>query len=233
MVTKSSRAIDHHTTAMRLSTTIILVIGPPGAGKGTLCKRLAEEIGWHHFSVGDHVRNLSKLDDTLAITVEQCGGISISEIRNCLREHKALPADVMAAIILHKIHVEERDYGKRPILIDGYPRTIECAELFEREVGEPVMVVMFECPKDIARARFVSRKRGNDDADFFEERYARHAALYPEICARYASVAQKVSRILVSGKIIRIITDDQQLITSGEEEDTYNKLRVLVSTISS
>ncbi|KAK5129841.1 hypothetical protein LTR08_002778 [Meristemomyces frigidus] len=156
---------------MESPLTIVFVLGCPGAGKGTLCKRIANEMEWCHISVGDHLRYLS----TIAIPGEDMfGGVSLLELQRYLQDRKLLPADTITAIIAHKIRLE-RGHGNGHFLIDGFPRTVEVAESFEREVAKANMVLMLECSKEVAKARFVNRKRGDDDAAVFGQRRGKTA----------------------------------------------------------
>ena len=54
----SKRVVDLQKSHLQ-DLPIVLVIGPPGSGRGTQCKKYAEEHGYHHLSVGDYLRELS------------------------------------------------------------------------------------------------------------------------------------------------------------------------------
>ena len=112
----------------------------------------------------------------------------------------------MTAIIAHKIDLELRN-GNQDFLIDGYPRTVESAELFERVISKPAMVPVLDCSKEVAEARFVDRKRGDDDAAVFAKRYEEYQRLNPQICARYANVERKVSCKTPPTCVIALTTD--------------------------
>ncbi|KAK5122573.1 hypothetical protein LTR85_003836 [Meristemomyces frigidus] len=179
--------------------TIIFVLGLPGSGKGTLCSRLAAETDWYHVSVGDYLRELSMSEK--AVTDAAFGALSLTELRTHLQERKLLPADTVAAVVAHKVDQERSRH--HVFLIDGFPRTLESAAAFERVVATPSHVLLLECPKDVAKARFVQRKRGDDDGDIFEKRYEEFQRLNGEIVARYT----------------------HKRSSSGGQEETYQKLR--------
>ena len=95
--------------------------GAPGAGKGSLCKKLAEEYGYHHLSVGELLRDLSlskslKPDATKAI--ESNVLVGIEDLIPTLRD------------AVEKLKLE----GKNNVVIDGVPRVLEQARPVEKAV---------------------------------------------------------------------------------------------------
>jgi len=79
------------------SIQIIFVLGLPGAGKGTLCKRLCAEVGWHHISAGDHLRELCST--TPPKTDATFGGMTVSELQTNLKERKLAPPAVVRKLM--------------------------------------------------------------------------------------------------------------------------------------
>ena len=115
----------------RSKVTVLFVIGPPGAGKGTLLKRFTEEQEYFHFSVGDYLRTLSTLPDEPSSQV--LGGISQAELRSTLKAGDSVEASTIVAIIQQKLYQEE-EKGCAKFVIDGFPRADDAAELFEQKV---------------------------------------------------------------------------------------------------
>ena len=95
--------------------------GPPGSGKGTQAKRLAEHRGWVHISTGDLLRDAVRNRTPLGLTVEQVmkSGLLVSDatVIDIIDERLARP-DCAAGFIL-----------------DGFPRTIGQAEALDRILG--------------------------------------------------------------------------------------------------
>ena len=110
---------------------IIFVLGPPAAGKGTLCERLKNQFSCCHLSVGDHLRGLR--DHPEAHAEDAFGGLSRDAIEVTLRERRLLAPDPLVAIIQHKLK-EESSQGNTLFVIDGFPRSDASAELFEKKV---------------------------------------------------------------------------------------------------
>jgi UMP-CMP kinase len=110
---------------------IIFVIGPPGAGKGTLCSRMAKQFGYVHFSVGDYLRDLSENGDSYPN--EAFGGSSSEQIRSMLQTRALFDSEQIVAILLYKI-TQDLAQGHHTIVVDGFPRDHESAEAFEQQV---------------------------------------------------------------------------------------------------
>ncbi|KAI0838125.1 P-loop containing nucleoside triphosphate hydrolase protein [Hypoxylon sp. FL0890] len=171
---------------------IIFVLGPPGAGKGTLCTSAAATKGifpdglcCRHLSVGDYLRHICKSESPCDRQI-----FDISKIRVHLEKYKLLPADVLIPVIEDWI---SRVWNNKslPLLIDGFPRNLQQAVLFEEKIGKPVKVIILQCAHDTARARFLLRKREDgDDEKRFEMRYSEYLETMKAICERYKGIVE-------------------------------------------
>ena len=103
---------------------IIFVIGPPGAGKGTLCSRMAKQFGYVHFSVGDYLRDLSENGDSNPD--DAFGGLSSEQIRNTLQTRTLIASEQIVAVILYRI-TQDLVQGRQTGVIDGFSRSHESA----------------------------------------------------------------------------------------------------------
>ena len=115
----------------RNGVIVYFVLGAPGAGKGTLCAKLAEDFPMYHLSTGDFLRALNK-GKKLDSDVVGDTGIDLDWY---LRHRRLLPPDVIVATLADKIRSEYL-HGHDEFLIDGFPRTEESAALFEELVGQ-------------------------------------------------------------------------------------------------
>jgi len=118
--------------ALVAAPQVVFVLGPPGAGKGTLFKRLAKERGYCHLSVGDYLRELASNEDMKVHGAY--GGMPHAQLRADLQERKLVPAEILTEILAHKID-EERGLGHTKFVLDGFPRQPDSAQCFEERVG--------------------------------------------------------------------------------------------------
>jgi len=88
----------------------LVLLGPPGAGKGTQAKRLAEKLGLPHISTGDILRQNVKLDTDLG---RQAKGI--------MEKGLLVPDDLVAKMLDQRFNNPDI---KKGFILDGYPRTL-------------------------------------------------------------------------------------------------------------
>ena len=97
-----------------MKTKVVIVMGPPGTGKGTQCKLLCEKYGYVHFSTGDLCREYGKKNNKLG-----------REIKAHMDKGNFVPDEFITKLINEK--VQEPDVHNKIVLLDGYPRTFEQA----------------------------------------------------------------------------------------------------------
>ncbi len=111
----------------------VVLLGPPGAGKGTLANLIKERFGVCHIATGDILRDEMKSGSPLGVKVKtyvESGGL--------------VPDNVVIAIIENKLTMD-KDIDKG-YLLDGFPRTKPQAEELDRILGKinmPMEVVLY------------------------------------------------------------------------------------------
>ncbi|KAK9728793.1 hypothetical protein K7432_000819 [Basidiobolus ranarum] len=135
---------------------IVFVLGGPGSGKGTQCDRIVEKFNFYHISVGDLLRN----------AVEEGSEIG-EEIVAIMKEGKMVPMYVTKKLLLAAM--EKADDNVPGFLIDGFPRQMDQAEEFERDIGHCTFVLFFDCPHDVLTKRLLKRGETSGRADDNEE----------------------------------------------------------------
>jgi adenylate kinase len=98
---------------------LIVLLGPPGSGKGTQAQILAERMNMRHLATGDLLRR--HIADGTAIG-------------NLAAEAQACGAYVNDATMIRMIREETRDVGR--ILLDGFPRTVTQAKALQEMFGD-------------------------------------------------------------------------------------------------
>jgi adenylate kinase len=131
----------------------LLLIGAPGAGKGTQATRLAEHFGIAHISSGDLLRG--HVDDETSLGKQVHQYVSRGD----------LVPDQVVLDMLRKPIVEASARGG--YVLDGFPRTVEQAGIaYEtaRELGVAVQVAAYlDVPREDLVRRLLARGRGGDD----------------------------------------------------------------------
>jgi UMP-CMP kinase len=92
-------------------------------GKGTQCARLAQDLGFQHLSVGDLLREeIHQLDSPFATFISES-----------IQSSVIIPAQLTVNLLKAKMSASKTQ-GKSRFLIDGYPRSMDQALMFEEEV---------------------------------------------------------------------------------------------------
>jgi len=105
-----------------MSELNLILLGPPGAGKGTQAERLVDDFDLPYYATGEILR--------AAVTEESDLG---SKAKQYLDRGDLVPDEVICEVVIDRIDSSEAADG---FLLDGFPRTIGQAELLERALGE-------------------------------------------------------------------------------------------------
>ncbi|MDO5689669.1 MAG: adenylate kinase [Tissierellia bacterium] len=126
----------------------LILLGPPGAGKGTQAVTLIENLQIPHISTGDIFRANIKNETELG-----------KEVKSYLNEGKLVPDELTIRIVWDRLDQEDCKDG---FLLDGFPRTIPQAEalgigLKERGL-ELDRVINIDVPKEVLVKRLAGRR---------------------------------------------------------------------------
>jgi adenylate kinase len=134
----------------------LALFGPPGAGKGTQAKRLAERHGLAHLSTGDLFR--------AAITAGSPLGEQVSGL---LRDGLLVPDDVTNAVVAERLS----ELGHDRFVLDGFPRTVPQAEWLLDHLdahGAPLdAVVALVVPDDRIVGRLSRRRTDRETGEIY------------------------------------------------------------------
>ncbi len=122
----------------------LVLVGCPGAGKGTQAKKLSQHYGIAHISTGDLLR------DQIARGTEL--GKKVSKI---MEEGGLVSDEIVSAMLAERI---KEDDCKKGYILDGYPRNLAQAEGLEAITGPLDKVVCFEVEDSIIVDRMTGRR---------------------------------------------------------------------------
>lgn len=138
----------------------LVLLGPPGAGKGTQAQLLSDALNVPHISTGDLFReNISK-------------GTELGrQAQEYMDAGNLVPTEVTANMVRDRLDQPDAEDG---FLLDGFPRTIEQAELLQKMLEEKSTdldaVINYNVSEDVVVERMLSRGRNDDNEDTIRHR---------------------------------------------------------------
>jgi adenylate kinase len=126
----------------------LVLIGPPGSGKGTQAELLRDKNGFVHYSTGEVFRDHIARKTPVGLAVEEY-----------VTSGRLVPDEV----VLKVVNAFMAEHAGKPTLFDGFPRTIPQAEGLDKvlvEHGQKVdMAVLVDLPDDEVVKRLTARRQ--------------------------------------------------------------------------
>ena len=128
----------------------IVLLGAPGAGKGTYASRLKDKYNLSHISTGELLRN--------AIKEETKSGLQAKEL---IDQGKFVPDEMIRDLLKEKLETIETG-----VLLDGFPRTLIQAEML-KEIADIKAVIKFDVEEETILKRLANRRTCRDCGGIF------------------------------------------------------------------
>ena len=148
----------------------LLLIGPPGSGKGTQGERLAARLGLEHIAAGDLLR------------AEVAAGTPLGrQVADIMADGELVPDVVILALLMPKVLLAAERNG---YLLDGFPRSVtqaqEARSLAERAGAGPDAVVYLDVPREELVRRILARAAVEGRADDNPQTVAKRLEVFDE-----------------------------------------------------
>jgi adenylate kinase len=140
--------VHTNSSVSTVSELNLILLGPPGAGKGTQAERLREDFDVAYIATGDILRK--------AVAEETELGKKAKEYMN---NGDLVPDEVIIGVILEEVESEAAQDG---FLLDGFPRTVDQAEALDEALGRLdrrlTAVLLIDAPDDEVVRRLSGRR---------------------------------------------------------------------------
>ena len=138
----------------------LVLLGPPGAGKGTQASILSEKLNIPHISTGDLFR--ANIGEGTPLGVEA---------KSYMDAGKLVPTDVTARMVEDRLSQDDAANG---FLLDGFPRTVVQAEILKDLLAKKDQVLdgvlNFQVSDDVVVERMLARGRADDNEETIRTR---------------------------------------------------------------
>ena len=125
----------------------IVLMGAPGAGKGTQARLLQERMQLPQISTGDIFRSLKRAETPLA-----------QEVRDIMQRGQLVPDELTIQLVKERT---AKDDCRNGYILDGFPRTPAQAASLEKlaaEQGKQIVAIQIEVPYDLLEKRMTGRR---------------------------------------------------------------------------
>lgn len=161
---------------------IFFVLGGPGVGKGTVCTRLVKDFGYTHFCAGDLLREVAQQRDSPL-------GKKVASI---LDKGEIVPSEITVSLLKARIANQPNPHG---YLLDGFPRKMDQAIMFEEQVAKAKGILFFECPIESMKERLMARMqsgstRSDDNPDVVLNRFKVNVEVCQPVVDHYRAAAR-------------------------------------------
>jgi adenylate kinase len=165
--------------------TRLVLVGPPGAGKGTQAVTLSGRLGVPHISTGDlfraHVGEMTPLG---------------KEAKRYLDSGELVPDSVTNEMVRERLAEPDAKVG---FLLDGFPRNAKQAEVLGQILAESDTsldaVIQLHVPEDVVVERLMARGRADDSEDVIRRRQQIYGSETAPLLEYYADILTTVDGV--------------------------------------
>ncbi|MGH3880093.1 MAG: adenylate kinase [Actinophytocola sp.] len=173
--------------------TRLVLVGPPGAGKGTQAKALSERLAIPHISTGDLFR--AHIGDGTELG---------RRVKQYLDDGDLVPDEITNQLVEERLAEPDTDAG---FLLDGFPRNVGQADVLSKVLAESDKkldaVVQLQVDEEAVVGRLLARGRADDNEDVIRNRQRVYRAETAPLLDYYRDILVKVDGV---GEVEEITT---------------------------
>ncbi|MCG3757949.1 adenylate kinase [Amycolatopsis sp. Poz14] len=181
--------------------TRLVLVGPPGAGKGTQAVALSEQLRIPHISTGDLFRAHVGQETPLG-----------QEAKRYLDSGELVPDSVTNEMVRERLAEPDAKAG---FLLDGFPRNTKQAEVLGEMLGEADTkldaVIQLDVAEDVVVGRLMSRGRSDDTEDVIRRRQQVYVSETAPLLEYYSDILVKVDGVgevqEISDRVLKALRD--------------------------
>jgi adenylate kinase len=153
-----------------------ILLGPPGAGKGTQAEMICRAHALNHLSTGDLLR--AAVTEGTPLGVEAKGFMDRGEL---------VPDSLVLALLMERLRQSAPEGKAGGFLLDGFPRNVSQAEALEKELGAGVIdhVIYLQLDDEEILGRLLKRGRPDDREEVIRNRLSVYRAETEPLVAWY------------------------------------------------
>ena len=189
----------------------IVILGPPGAGKGTQGKLIARDAGIPHVNTGDIFR------------AECAAGTELgNKVKSIIDAGDLVPDELTSEIVRARLEQDDTSQG---FVLDGFPRTLAQAEALDRALaesdrGDLSVVLDFEVPDELAVERLLGRASAEGRSDDAPDKVRHRLDVYhqqTEPLVEYYRARDLLVPIHADASVDEVFSEVQQVLSATEQ----------------
>ena len=190
-----------------MAPTFVVFFGPPGCGKGTQARRVADELGLVQISTGELFRKHLGEKSPLGLRAQEF-----------MSKGALVPDEITIGMVRERLAQPDVQTGA---IFDGFPRTAAQAkaldDLLHELGGQLDLVVDFVLPMSVSRQRLMGRQEGraDDRPEVIEKRLNDHAQVEASVMPYYRQRARLVRSLDANRPIETVYQDVRSLVKAA------------------